>query len=1143
MPSRLQKLCDAVIEATWLAALIVAPLFFNVYSQRVFEPDKISLVRSLALLALVAWIVKKVDSVVSKGGWRQERRETEGDNLAFWRRPLVLPVLALAAAYLLSTVLSVGPRTSFWGSYQRLQGTLSMLSYMAFFFVVLDTLRTPSQWRRLQYTLILTSVPIALYGILQRAQLDPLPWGGDTFERVASNMGNAIFVAAYLIMTVPLTLERLIVAAQRMLLDKEGSAADALTAGSLFFALILQLTAIVLTQSRGPWLGLAAGGYVFVLLGLTSLRQRAANQGPLQIGEAAKGVGVGLAALILVVVGVAVVQALPGAGGVLLLILAVLGALALYLVPLITRRGWRWLWLGVVTQAVLAVALLVVLNLPSTPLAGVKQIPYVGRLGQMLETEGGTGRVRVLIWQGVVEMMKPHTALAFPEGRTDALNPVRQIIGYGPESMWVAFNRFYRPELGDLEARNASPDRSHNETFDSLVTTGVLGFIAYILLFSSIFFYALSWLGLISSRRDRLLFVFLGVMGGILGVLAPILSGAPHYAGVGVALGFILGVLIYVTLAAFRGAAGIASFDRRQLLIIALLATIVAHFVEIHFGIAIVSTRTYFFILAAALVTIGSGQLRLNETSASVPAAAAVAVTKGSQAKSSAGKRRPNVVRNTATGASTPRANVVFNASVPLWRRILPFALVLALVLLVLDWDFLSNQTGSQGVLSIFWKSWVTHLAENVLVAGPGALWIVLFTFVVALMLALGETWSAMGAGEGARVELATAVFAGVSLGVWLVYGIFQANRLLPLPSEWPLEVKAAQVANHIVYFYVLFGLLGTCLAASVFWLDLRTVRRNQSGSHRGLVPLAVGGVLLAVALYVITVVNVNLVRADVFFKLGQSTDARREWRSSLVFYDLASSLMPNEDYYMLFQGRALLESARVATTLTEQQALLDRAQTVLTRARDLNPLNTDHSANLARYYGTRALTTNDPVQRSDDLQQAAEYYRQATLLSPNTAHLQNEWGTIYMQMGAYEQARERFERSLQLDSGYVDTYLRLAQLESQQEKWEDALAAYDKALELSPREIRALSGRAYALAKLGRLDDAIAANLEALTIAPTDLSTMQNLALLYQQQGQFQQALDYAQQARLIASTDQQPSLDALIAEIKQQIGDSGGG
>ena len=36
------------------------------------------------------------------------------------------------------------------------------------------------------------------------------------------------------------------------------------------------------------------------------------------------------------------------------------------------------------------------------------------------------------------------------------------------------------------------------------------------------------------------------------------------------------------------------------------LAAIVAHFVEIHFGIAIVATRTYFWFLSALLVVVGT---------------------------------------------------------------------------------------------------------------------------------------------------------------------------------------------------------------------------------------------------------------------------------------------------------------------------------------------------------------------------------------------------------------------------------------------------------------------------------------------------------------------------------------------------------
>ena len=62
--SKLDRWCDAVLEAGWLAAVVVAPLFFNVFSSRVFEPDKISLIRTLALTMAVAWLIK-----VANGGF------------------------------------------------------------------------------------------------------------------------------------------------------------------------------------------------------------------------------------------------------------------------------------------------------------------------------------------------------------------------------------------------------------------------------------------------------------------------------------------------------------------------------------------------------------------------------------------------------------------------------------------------------------------------------------------------------------------------------------------------------------------------------------------------------------------------------------------------------------------------------------------------------------------------------------------------------------------------------------------------------------------------------------------------------------------------------------------------------------------
>jgi O-antigen ligase len=57
-----------------------------------------------------------------------------------------------------------------------------------------------------------------------------------------------------------------------------------------------------------------------------------------------------------------------------------------------------------------------------------------------------------------------------------------------------------------VEKRNASPDRSHNETLDAMVITGGLGLIVYIVLFASVIYYGLKWLELINSKKQAQLF-------------------------------------------------------------------------------------------------------------------------------------------------------------------------------------------------------------------------------------------------------------------------------------------------------------------------------------------------------------------------------------------------------------------------------------------------------------------------------------------------------------------------------------------------------------------------------------------------------------------------------------------------------------
>ena len=106
MDSKLSRWCDGLIEAGWLTAVIAIPLFFNIHSDRVFEPDKLTLLRSIALLMSTAWLVQFIDG----RGWQQLNRLRWNDKESIWRKPFIFPLALLVVAYLISTALSVSPR-------------------------------------------------------------------------------------------------------------------------------------------------------------------------------------------------------------------------------------------------------------------------------------------------------------------------------------------------------------------------------------------------------------------------------------------------------------------------------------------------------------------------------------------------------------------------------------------------------------------------------------------------------------------------------------------------------------------------------------------------------------------------------------------------------------------------------------------------------------------------------------------------------------------------------------------------------------------------------------------------------------------------------------------------------------------------
>ncbi|MFN8472922.1 MAG: tetratricopeptide repeat protein [Anaerolineae bacterium] len=291
MPTRVSLWCSRLIEAGWLAVLLVTPLFFQTSTVRVFEPDKMMIVRTIALVMAAAWIVRVIDSRLRPPAGEPGRMP----------RALLWPTLLLVVAYVLATLASLTPWASLFGSYQRGQGLYSVLALVIIFVLILNDLRRRDQVERVVTAVVLGSIPAALFAVMQGLGIQPGVWRGLYGGRVFGTLGNPIFLAGYLLMVMPLTVARLIVPATPS--TGEEGASEGAGAGVVVpmvrqfvygIALVLQLAAFGLAYSRGPLLGLAAA-VVFFALTLAAVRGR--RQLVVGVSVAALIVGVLLGAL------------------------------------------------------------------------------------------------------------------------------------------------------------------------------------------------------------------------------------------------------------------------------------------------------------------------------------------------------------------------------------------------------------------------------------------------------------------------------------------------------------------------------------------------------------------------------------------------------------------------------------------------------------------------------------------------------------------------------------------------------------------------------------------------------------------------------------------------------------------------------
>ena len=1015
--SRLSVICESIIEAGWLIAIILAPLYFNVNTYRIFDSDKVALIQVLVSVMGMAWLIK----------WLEQRGDALVHSPNKLATPLVLPTLALVLVKLVTTLTAISPYTSIFGSFIRPQGTPVLLAYLALFALMTQGLTTRKQIERLLTTLIITSLPIALYAIIQNLRLDPLTWDREIAGRVFAMLGNPIFLGAYLIIIFFVTLGRTIVYAR---------AARLVQAGLHGTIALAQAAALLFTVSRGPWVGWLAGLFLFALMLAWTLQRRRAMQ-----------------------------------------ITAIL--------------------------SMLGIAAVGMLNVPNTPLEPLRNAPYVGALAHIFEGESGTGRVRTLLWEANARVFFERPVVQFPDGSPDRLHFLRPLVGYGPEAMSAVFTQF---RVSDDISASLKEDHSHNETWDVLFNHGILGLIAYQWLWLAIFLLGLNWLGLATTRRARIEVTALWFGGGLGLGFASILLGQPAYWGIALPVGNMTGLTIFVLSAAWRRTAARIDDSARTILIAALLAALAAHYVEIQFGINLVTTRVMFWTCVALLLALG-----------------------------------------------THPFDVASFKAIP--RGALAYALIGATILVIVLFEFTQHVNGAAPAQTL-WQS----LTVNSL-SGQSSFAILGLVLVTWLGTALVGTLECAVRDERRRIF---GIVASGSFALALIFGLGYGaliSALSPLPAQLADPLDGTRTADQLtgltdfflVSLAILFILLVVAFASATGWQAPKWAYQRWHGLG------SLG--LLASTLVVSSIIFLAPIRADAYIKVGLFLSDAREPQAAILAFSRALALTPLADRPYMLLGNAYanhafyldmskpsqfgdttrleqileINSARLATL--NRNDTIYAAQTMYLSALNLNPLYPDHSVNLARLY-----KPEPPVNTPGKIKLAelsTKYYTQATRLAPNDMELWNEWASFdvtYWENPAA--ALDKLQQAAQRDPQFAPTFVQMGDIYKSQSQPAQAIAAYQRALAAKLPPAEAASKLAFLYYQQGKFADAIAAYQKYLELAPDSGKAWEahkNLALLYEQIGARDSALRSAQRARELAPADVHAQLDEWIARLSK--------
>ncbi len=232
-------------EAALLAVVVFVPVAINRASPDICDVKDVALGLGVAL-GLSLWVLASL----ARG------------RMAWVRSRLSLPVIAFGV-WAGATISYSGYRYATVSEFGRLA------AHIGLYLLVVVSLRTAAQVRRLIGTACVVAVPVCIYGFVQAAGKDPVLW--DTAPgRVFSFLGNATYLASFLVLLIPVAVAvgwpR---AGARGAGGTSGKSSGAAAASAMFLGVAaMMLLCLYFSVTLSPGIGLGLGA---VMAGVLSV--------------------------------------------------------------------------------------------------------------------------------------------------------------------------------------------------------------------------------------------------------------------------------------------------------------------------------------------------------------------------------------------------------------------------------------------------------------------------------------------------------------------------------------------------------------------------------------------------------------------------------------------------------------------------------------------------------------------------------------------------------------------------------------------------------------------------------------------------------------------------------------------------------